>query len=637
MPRTIGLALGGACVAAALWQHGVTTPGLWLALAANALAWPHLAHAISSRHPAPRSAELRNLLADSLLGGFWLPAMGLNLLPSVLLVTMLTMDNIAIGGWRFFLRGLVAMGLGAAGGWLALPVRLELATSMPTLLACLPFMVFYPVTIGLVTFRLSTRLASKKREYAQSQRMYRETLDAMDAGIVLYDADDRITMCSAGFRRLYAPIASALVPGQAFETVLRHSIEAGMVPEAAGHEEEWVAQRLAGHRKGHGVVNRELPGDQWRRIIEKRLPDGSLLAFSTDVTELVRARRAAQHAQHEAERARERLQDAIDALPDGLALFDAQDRLVVFNEPYRQIYGQSADAVALGASFESLLRAGLARGQYPDAAGREEAWLAERLHQHRRPSGALMQQLPGNRWLRINERRTREGGSAGVRTEVTDLVRREQELSRALEERALYEARLREANALLEQLSDTDGLTGLWNRRFFDRRLHEEWQRARRHAHPLSLVMLDVDHFKRFNDHHGHVAGDACLRAVAQALQGCARRAGDVVARYGGEEFVLLLPNTPTAEAAVIAARCIAAVDAAGIAHGDSPLGPAVTVSAGTCSHSADTPVLDATALVRGADAALYRAKQHGRHRACTAGSEEAGSAQPDPGSALGT
>jgi diguanylate cyclase (GGDEF)-like protein len=128
--------------------------------------------------------------------------------------------------------------------------------------------------------------------------------------------------------------------------------------------------------------------------------------------------------------------------------------------------------------------------------------------------------------------------------------------------------------------------------------------------------MLDVDHFKRFNDHHGHLEGDACLRRVAGALQGCARRASDVVARYGGEEFVLLLPHTSLDDAMAVAQRCLAAVDEHAIAHGDSPLGPHVTVSVGLVALQLDPGRgADPSALLRQADEALYRAKAQGRHR----------------------
>jgi diguanylate cyclase (GGDEF)-like protein len=285
------------------------------------------------------------------------------------------------------------------------------------------------------------------------------------------------------------------------------------------------------------------------------------------------------------------------------------------NERYRAMYAESAPAIAEGKTFEELLRYGLARGQYPAAAGREEAWLAERLERHRNPRGPLLQELPGNRWLRIDERPTRDGGMAGVRTDVTDLIRRGQELERLNRERDAFAQQLHEANKRLERLSETDALTGVANRRLFDRRLVEEWQQALKRGTPLALVMIDVDHFKRFNDRHGHQQGDACLREVAALLQGCLQRRGDLVARYSGEEFALLMPGAGTDHATQAAQRCLEAVDRAALPHGDSPVAPQVTLSIGVAAVHGDDPSADAATLLRAADATLYRAKRQGRHR----------------------
>ena len=338
VPRAVGMAVGAICVAAALRQHGGPT-WLWVWMAVQVMLWPHMAYAVSSRSRRPREAEHRNLVLDCAFAAFWLPAMGFNLLPSALTLTMVAMDAIAVGGSALFWRGALAQAAGIAVGCLAVGVHPELVATLPTVVACLPVLVTYPLTVGLVMYRLSRRLGERGRE-------------------------------------------------------------------------------------------------------------------------------------------------------------------------------------------------------------------------------------------------------------------------------------LREVNARLQALSHTDALTGVGNRRLFDQRLHEEWQRGRRHGWSVALVMIDVDHFKRFNDHHGHQDGDACLRVVAQALQRCARRASDLVARYGGEEFVLILPHTSLADAAIVANRCLAAIDEAAIPHGASPLGPRVTISVGVASiELAPTSDSDVERLTRAADQALYRAKDGGRHR----------------------
>ncbi len=169
LPRVLGMALGSLCVGAALQQRG-TLEQLWLLLAFNALVWPHLAYRRALRAAHPRSAEHHNLLLDSLGGGFWLPAMGFNLLPSVLIATMLCLDNIAVGGLRMFARGLLVMALGAGIGGAALGWQLDVSSSLSTMVGCIPFLVTYPLVIGITSYRLSRRLAEQK---AQLQEMTR--------------------------------------------------------------------------------------------------------------------------------------------------------------------------------------------------------------------------------------------------------------------------------------------------------------------------------------------------------------------------------------------------------------------------------------------------------------------------------
>ncbi|WP_159992501.1 diguanylate cyclase domain-containing protein [Roseomonas sp. 18066] len=182
-------------------------------------------------------------------------------------------------------------------------------------------------------------------------------------------------------------------------------------------------------------------------------------------------------------------------------------------------------------------------------------------------------------------------------------------VSRDVTERRLLEQRLAE-------LASTDGLTGLANRRAFDDALQQEWRRSTRTGQPLSLLLLDVDRFKQYNDSYGHQQGDECLKAVALAVRSMIRRAGDVAARYGGEEMVLLLPNTATTGGEEVAEKLRAALQAQRLPHAANiPFG-VVTASIGVAGV---TPELQAEigpgALVAAADSALYRAKHEGRNR----------------------
>ena len=177
---------------------------------------------------------------------------------------------------------------------------------------------------------------------------------------------------------------------------------------------------------------------------------------------------------------------------------------------------------------------------------------------------------------------------------------------------------LKAQSDLLRQWACIDGLTGVHNRRIFDERLASEWARAARNSNPLSVVMLDVDYFKGYNDRYGHQAGDDCLRQIAMALRACLVRPADFLARYGGEEFVCLLPETGLGGAIQIAERIRQRILSLPIAHVDSAVAGVVTVSLGVSSTSEDA-FGTAAALLREADAQLYLAKSSGRHKVCGA------------------
>lgn len=173
---------------------------------------------------------------------------------------------------------------------------------------------------------------------------------------------------------------------------------------------------------------------------------------------------------------------------------------------------------------------------------------------------------------------------------------------------------LAQANAELSSLALKDGLTQLANLRAFDAALRREMARARRYGSAVSLLMLDVDHFKKFNDTYGHLAGDACLRRIADAIASQVTRPADLRARYGGEEFVVLLPSTSPHGVATVAERIRRAVASLEIAHahGSERI---VTVSIGGAVMDADSPCAGETELISAADAALYEAKSGGRNQ----------------------
>lgn len=465
LPRVVLASLGALCIASAV-PASLQSPAWLGALLIYGLAWPHIAYGLTRRAPDVERAERQLLVADAALAGAWIAAMGANPLPSAVLAAVVGMNALALGGRRLLLRSVEALVCAAAVLWIVVQPTWTSKPSAVTLLACLPLTIVYPLLFAWISRRLAINFNLTHAEFVRSERLYRETFNAMEAGVVLYDAEDRLVFCNEDFRRLYPTIGHRFEPGQTFREMVVAAVDAGAIRVAKGREKEWVDERVVAHLHPSGPVVRQMANGTWRRILEQKLPGGGTLAFSIDVTELVASKQA-----------------------------------------------------------------------------------------------------------------------------------------------------LSAANAELERLSDTDALTGLANRRQFDRRLLEECARAERHRLPLSLILLDVDHFKRLNDVQGHLAGDHCLRQIAQVLARCTQRTTDVVARFGGEEFAILLPHTAHDDAVEVAKRCLQAVDQAGIAHPDSPLGPHVTVSIGTAAAQAGCPQPLPTQLIDHADQALYRAKRMGRHQ----------------------
>lgn len=454
-------------------------------------------------------------------------------------------------------------------------------------------------------------LDAARHEAERAHNLLNDAVEAMPAAVEIYDRNDRLVLFNRRMLTLYPYMAGRVVLGETFEALTRNAVARGKVPDAVGQEEQWLAERLKSRGLSGAPRLQQAASGAWVQIYETPMPHGGLVTVRLDSTEAVQQREELRAAHDRAANEHALLDDAIESLPDGFALFDSDDRLLLCNQRYREIYRDSAPAIIIGASFESMVRHGLERGQYPQAGttpGERETWLAERLRRHREPDGVpVLQELPGNRWLRIDERRTRGSGVAGVRTDVTEMVRTRQDLEATA-------AELQGANAQLEALSATDALTGLANRRRFDARLADEVQRSHRHGTALALLMIDIDHFKLYNDQLGHPQGDSALQAVAAVLAQQARRPGELVARFGGEEFALLLPHASAATALTVGERCQSAMATLALPHRASPTAAHVTLSIGVAMLGTQRRE-DAAALVRRADAALYAAKAAGRAR----------------------
>ncbi len=296
---------------------------------------------------------------------------------------------------------------------------------------------------------------------------------------------------------------------------------------------------------------------------------------------------------------RNQLDLVLSEMSDGLAHFDERGVLEFSNDQYRALFPLTGPSRVPGRHLADILREAASTGeQLHIPSDRRDAWVAS-VMASLAVGGEEEAPLFDGRWLHIRTKPTRDGGATVLVSDITNLKRAESGLMALTEQ--------------LRTMATTDALTGLLNRRGFDERLADEASRAARSSQPLSLVMVDIDRFKAYNDRYGHQAGDECLKQVAAALRTGVRRPADVVARYGGEEMTLILPDTDQQGAWELAEQLRESVRALEIAHAGSEK-RIVTVSLGVATLDPGSTI-SAMELVRRADAALYIAKDAGRDR----------------------
>ena len=268
-----------------------------------------------------------------------------------------------------------------------------------------------------------------KRAEMDHQAALDTAIGHMSQGLVMFNSSSRLVLFNARYAELYGIPQDRLKVGLSLRDLLLLRKDSGSFLGDVDTYCKSIAANLGEGRVTSLVA--QTGNGRSIQIVNVPLAQGGWLATHEDVTEKLRAEQAlaaakadAERAEREARDAHARLLDALDLVPEGLVIFDADDRYLLWNQKYAEIYGASRDLLVPGAGFEDVLRAGVKRGQYPDAIGREEEWIEERLGLHARPQSQHEQRLPGDCWCRIEERRN-EKGSIGIRIDITELKQRE--------------------------------------------------------------------------------------------------------------------------------------------------------------------------------------------------------------------
>lgn len=325
-------------------------------------------------------------------------------------------------------------------------------------------------------------------------------------------------------------------------------------------------------------------------------PDGKIIGIA-GITRDVTARKGLERDLLES---RNKLSYVLAEMSDGIAMFDSQGTLSYCNARYADMFPLTAEARRPGQNLRDILREVIATGeQRGPQPGHEDEWIDEIIATLGTSSQEEVELFNGQ-WLLIKTRPTSDGSTLVVVSDVTKLKEADAVLSKMTDQ--------------LKLLATTDGLTGLTNRRAFDQALEAEVMRAGRASQPVSLMMIDVDRFKAYNDRYGHQGGDAALKTVGFCLKKSLKRPGDVAARYGGEEFAAILPNVDEDNAFFVADAFREALAALKMPHEGSER-RYLTASVGLATYDPQAGHLTAGELIRRADEALYNAKAAGRDR----------------------
>jgi PAS domain S-box-containing protein len=375
------------------------------------------------------------------------------------------------------------------------------------------------------SLELSVKELLEARDKAtQAQTRLTDALESISEGFFLFDADDRMVLCNSRYRELYPAVADILQPGLKFEHLVKTVVERGIVADAVARPQEWVEQRLAQHRNPKGLILHQQRDGRWIQISERKTQDGGTVGVFTEVTELKRREEELAAARDEATEAQRRLVDAIESISEGFSLYDADDKLVIYNRRYRDMHGtRSIDLVNEGISFETILRNAVASGEIREAEGRIEAWVAERLARHRDPKGTHVHRRSDGRWIQVNERKTDDGGTVATYTDITDVKQAEQAIQES-EQRLRVIAEAAPMAVLI--VTFDDGIIRYANQRFSEMFQVEGSSALGLAAKTLYADPQNRDRFIGVLTERGHVDGMEIL-----------------FKRAGGEEFWALVSS----------------------------------------------------------------------------------------------
>jgi diguanylate cyclase (GGDEF)-like protein/PAS domain S-box-containing protein len=451
--------------------------------------------------------------------------------------------------------------------------------------------------LSLVNQRLNITLTES------TDRLQRIFNTIPDAALIARVADGRLVDVNAGFLAMSGHTRA--------DVIGRSTLEIGLWHQPADRERLVAELRAHGHASDFEADFQRKDGSQWTGQVSS-----TVLLIDDELHSVGLIRDITEHKGHEAalQESEALYRSIINASPDDITITDLEGRILVTSPVASSRLGYDpADQSLVGTPLLSHL------------APEDRA----------RAHGNMLRLFTGN-YSGPNEYQVVRRDETRIAVEVNGaLIRNAQQqptkmvfVTRDISERKRSEQHIErlmhqlEAEKRTAQLNaNTDSLTGLANRRFFDAALAAAFRSAQRLDQPLSLVMLDVDHFKKFNDLYGHLAGDDCLRQIGGALRAVGGRATDLLARYGGEEFVALLPETEQAGALALAERLRLAVAALGVAHAASDTAPCVTISVGVVT-AWPAVVTSPAEIIALADEALYTAKREGRNRTAVAAPE---------------